>query len=145
MSFSETNGNLLTPLNLTNKDITISIPDQTQLKQQNNIDNYVGIVSVPMTKSINSVNNEQVVTAFNVGSSLSPITLTGGYATISIPVPGQTIGNWVNIYYSPDNGVSWYFETTAQTISKDGDAYTDFTTNHLGYFAVTNHPDESNS
>jgi hypothetical protein len=54
-----------------------------------------------------------------------------------MPVPGQTIGNSVNVYYSNDNGVNWYFETTTQVIDKDGTPYVEFTTDHFGDFAIT--------
>jgi hypothetical protein len=62
-----------------------------QFKEADNVNNYDGIISVPITKSISSVNDEQTLSTFKVGSSSESIRLTGGDATLSIPVPGKTI------------------------------------------------------
>jgi hypothetical protein len=48
----------------------------TQFKESDNITNYNGVISVPISKYIESVNDEYVISAFKVGSSLQSIKLT---------------------------------------------------------------------
>lgn len=55
-------------------------------------------------------------------------------------MPGQTIGTTVNIFYSINNGVTWYFETQTTVIDINGEPYVQFTTNHFGDFAITELP-----
>lgn len=136
ISLGITDGSIPTQLNLSNDNINLSILADTQAQDKNSI-NYNWLISLPVTKNITSVSDEVVIASFNVGSNSDLITLAWGWAVISMPVPGQTIGNSVNVYYSNDNGVNWYFETTTQVIDKDGTPYVEFTTDHFGDFAIT--------
>jgi hypothetical protein len=72
----ETNGSIPTDLNIKNDNIKLSIPADIQFKQADNITNYDGIISAPTAKSINSVNDETVLSAFKVGSSIESIKIT---------------------------------------------------------------------
>jgi hypothetical protein len=90
-----------------------------------------------MTQSINSVNDQAVVTAFKVGSSTESLKLTWGVATLTVPAPGKTVGDSMDIYYSEDNGVSWYLHTTTTVIDISWSPYVQFITNHFTDFAVT--------
>lgn len=73
----ETDGAIPLGLNLTNQNITVSLPADTQLVQSNMVDNYSGILSVPTPKAIESINNEEVISAFKVGGSAESLKLTG--------------------------------------------------------------------
>ena len=137
ISLDGTDGSIPISLDCTNQNLNISIPEDTQVKESDNTTNYNGIISVPVNKEVSTVNNQPVITAFNVGSNSNIITLAGWSATLSIPVIGQTIGDDIQVYYSDDNGVTWYPETTAQIISYNWDPYVQFTTEHLGDFAIT--------
>ncbi|MFZ2718296.1 MAG: hypothetical protein WAZ12_00670 [Candidatus Absconditicoccaceae bacterium] len=137
ISLINTDGNIPTSLNIKNQNIKLSFSANTQFKKADNITNYSGIISAPIIKSVNTVNSETVLSAFKVGSSLESIKLTGGVATLSIPVPGETIGNTVQVYYSEDNGVNWYPQTTTTVTNIGGEPYVEFTTNHFTDFAVT--------
>ncbi|MFZ2718612.1 MAG: delta-60 repeat domain-containing protein, partial [Candidatus Absconditicoccaceae bacterium] len=137
ISLSETNGNVPKALSIKNNNITLSIPADTQFKKADNVTNYNGIISVPITKSVSSVNDGQVLSAFKVGSSTESIKLVGGVATLSLPVSGKTIGDPVNIYYSQNNGVSRYPQITTTVIDVGGQPYVEFTTNHFTDFAIT--------
>ncbi len=137
ISLTETNGNIPASLSLRNQDIKLIIPAATQFKKADNVIPYDGIVSVPMTKNIGSVDNEQVISAFKVGSTSESIKLTGGVATLSVPASGKNIGDIVQIYYSEDNGVTWYPQTMGFVTSQNGLPYISFTTNHFTDFAVT--------
>jgi hypothetical protein len=64
------------PFSVKNEDIKLSVPANIQFKKENNVTNYNGIISVPITKPVNSVNNEEVLSAFKVGSSTESIKLT---------------------------------------------------------------------
>jgi len=135
ISLAITDGIIPTDLNLINNDIQLSVSARTQL-QNDNATNYNGIIAVPTTKSISSVNDEQVIAAFNVGSASQWITLEWWSATLSIPV-SQAIGSNVNVYYSTDNGVTWYLETATTVTENNGNPYVVFTTNHFANFVVT--------
>ena len=54
-----------------------------------------------------------------------------------MPVPGETIGDMIQIYYSEDNGVTWYPQVTTLVIDHNGQPYIEFTTDHFTDFAVT--------
>jgi len=137
ISLEDTNGAVPSELSLTNDNININLSTDTQLIETNTSNNYNGIISVPITKPIISVNDEPTIAAFNVGSLSESISLQGGIATISIPVIGQTIGSLVNVYYSEDNGVTWFLETKVFVVDNNGDPYVSFTTNHFADFAIT--------
>ncbi|MEI7563665.1 MAG: hypothetical protein WCJ39_08815 [bacterium] len=55
-------------MNLKNQNIQLDIQADTQFKEADNTTNYTGIISMPATKSIASINDEDVITAFNMGS-----------------------------------------------------------------------------
>ena len=137
ISLSETNGNIPSSLNIKNQNITLSIPANTQFKQADNITNYDGIIWAPVTKPINSVNDEEVLSAFKVGSTLTALKLTWWVATLLIPVAGQTIGDHIQVYYSQDNGTNRYLQTTTNVINVWWQPYVEFTTNHFTDFAIT--------
>lgn len=120
-----------------NQDIKLTIPAETQFKKADNVIPYNGIVSVPIVKSMGSVDDEQVISSFKVGSSSESIRLAGGVATLSVPASGKNIGDLVQIYYSEDNGVTWYPQTMGFVTSQNGEPYVSFTTNHFTDFAVT--------
>ncbi|MEI8009463.1 MAG: hypothetical protein WCI00_09245 [bacterium] len=73
---TQTNGNIPVALNIKNEDIKLSLTANTQLKEADSTNNYNGIISVPINKSVNSVADEQVLSAFKVGSSSESIKLT---------------------------------------------------------------------
>ncbi|MCX6824097.1 MAG: DUF5011 domain-containing protein [candidate division SR1 bacterium] len=137
ISLTETNGNIPAALSLRNQDIKLTIPADTQFKKTDNVIPYNGIVSVPITKNISSVDNEQVISSFKVGSTSESIKLTGGVATLSVLASGKNIGDLVQIYYSEDNGVTRYPQTMGFVTNQNGLPYVSFTTNHFTDFAVT--------
>ena len=137
ISLSETNGGILTDLGLSNKGISVIIPANTQLKKAGALNNYGGIISVPMNKAISTVNDQSVISAFKVGSTSQSIVLEWGVATLLLPTPGEDIGNTVNVYYSEDNAGSWYFQTQSTVIDHNGEPYIQFTNNHFTDFAIT--------
>jgi len=53
-----------------------------------------------------------------------------------VPTPTQDIGNLVQIYYSEDNGVTWYSQGLTTVGDNNGDPYVTFTTDHFTDFAV---------
>jgi ketosteroid isomerase-like protein len=124
-------------LSLTNDGININLPTDVQLIETDTTSNYSGIISVPITKPIDSVNNETTIAAFNVGSLSEAISLQGGVATILIPATGQSIGSLLDVYYSEDNGATWFLETKVFVIDNNGEPYVSFITNHFADFAVT--------
>ncbi|MCX6822886.1 MAG: S-layer homology domain-containing protein [candidate division SR1 bacterium] len=138
ISLSETDGNIPLGLGLENENIILSLPANTQLQEADTSGNYNGIINVPIVKDIASVNDEPVISSFKVGSSSESITLVGGTATILSPAPGKNIGDVVQIYYSQDNGVTWYPQTMAVVIAYNGEPYVSFPTNHFTDFAITN-------
>jgi hypothetical protein len=71
----DTDGNIPTSLSIKNDNIKLSMTADTQLKKLDNTTNYNGIISVPISKSVNSVNDETVLSAFKVGSSTESIKL----------------------------------------------------------------------
>ena len=141
ISLSGTNGSIPTTLDITNQTVNISIPSSTQVKKS--AANYSWIISVPVWRPITSVNDEHVITAFNVGGTSDSISLIGWVATLSIPLPGKAIGKKINVYYSIDNWVSWYLEISTQVIDINGSPYIQFTTNHFGDFAITEAPTDT--
>ena len=141
ISLASTNGDIPVDLSIKNTNITVSLDANTQLTQADATTPYDGLLSVPTTKSIASVNDQTVISSFKVGSSSESIKLTWGIATLSLPVPGQTIGTIVQVYYSENNGVSWYPQTQTPVIDKNGQPYVEFTTTHFTDFAITSIPD----
>jgi len=138
ISLDETDGNIPITLNLKNNNIKVSIPEDTQFKELDNTTNYDGILSVPIIRSINSINNEEVITMFKVGWGSDAIRMTWWLATLSVPIPDASVWDVVHVYYSEDNGVSRYPQTTTVIISNNnGDPYITFTTNHFTEFAIT--------
>jgi len=137
ISLTQTNGNIPVALNIKNEDIKLSLTANTQLKEADSTNNYNGIISVPINKSVNSVADEQVLSAFKVGSSSESIKLTWWTANLLISVPGKSIWTKIQVYYSEDNGVTWYPQTTTSIVSYNGQPYISFWTNHFTDFAVT--------
>ena len=136
ISLASTNGDIPVDLTIYNTNISVALAANTQI-QKADTTTYNGLLSVPTIKSIASVNNEAVISAFKVGSNSESIKLTWGIATLSIPTFGQTIGDMANIYYAEDNSVSWYPQTKTLVIDKNGEPYVEFSTNHFTDFAVT--------
>jgi len=137
ISLIDTNGSIPKSLSIKNDDITLAIPADTQFKKADNVTNYSGIISAPSSKAISSVNDEQVLSAFKVGSSSESVKLVWWEATLLAPAPGETIWDTVQIYYSDDNGVTRYPQSVATVINYNWQPYTQFTTNHFTDFAVT--------
>jgi len=77
------------------------------------------------------------LSAFKAWSSSEPLKLSWWVATLSVPVNGANIGDTVSIYYSEDNGVSWYPQSSTTVTSVNGEPYAIFTTDHFTEFAVT--------
>ncbi|MCX6824352.1 MAG: DUF5011 domain-containing protein, partial [candidate division SR1 bacterium] len=136
ISLSQTSGYIPTTLNLKNQNIQLDIQADTQFKEADNTTNYTGIISMPATKSIESINDENVVTAFNIGSQ-ELLYLSGGIATLSVNAPSGVIGDMINIYYSEDNGVTRYPQTQTFVTENNGAPYISFTTSHFTDFAAT--------
>ena len=137
ISLNETDGNVPLSFNVKNQNIKVTIPADTQFKESDNVTNYNGIISVPVTKSINSINDEQVLSAFKIGSNSESIKLAWWVATLSIPAVGETIWDRVQIYYSEDNGINRYLQTNANVINVGWQPTIEFTTNHFTDFAIT--------
>ena len=140
ISLSITNGDIPVNLIVQNTNITLTLDAYTQIKKRDTT-NYNGLISVPISKTITSVNDHAVISAFNVGSRSESINLLWGVATLSIPVSGQNMGQDIQVYYSQDNGVTWYPEVITQVISKSWTPTVEFTTNHFADFALTQSPD----
>jgi hypothetical protein len=63
---SGTDGNIPAPLDLINQTVSLSIPGDTQVKKGGTTSNYSGVISMPISLPISSVNNQHVIAAFNV-------------------------------------------------------------------------------
>lgn len=137
ISLELTNGNIPVNLSLKHNDIRMYIPENIQFKKSDNESNYNGIINVPVPLSISSLYDEPVLSAFKAGSTSESLKLNGGVAIISTDIPEAHIGNTVNIYYSEDNGVSWYLQTTGTIRNVNGQPHLSFETNHFTDFAVT--------
>ena len=62
-------------LNLKNRNIKLTIPANVQFKKMDDVTNYDGIISVPVTRSVKSVNDEKTLSAFKVGGSSESLRL----------------------------------------------------------------------
>ena len=134
ISMSWTDGNIPVSLNLTNDNIWLSITPSTQLKGQNGT-NYSGIISTPVLTPITSISDLDVLSAFKVGNLSENISLSSWYATFTAPV-NASIWDIMIIYYSADNGVTWYPDTVGSVVNNSGTNVVVFTTNHLAMFAI---------
>ena len=137
ISLIATDGNIPVDLNLKNNDIQLDIPANVQFKEENNVTNYDGIISVPKGKTITTLNDSPVLASFKVGSTSESIRLTWWVASLLTPVPGTDIGTPVQVYYSEDNGVTWYPQTVVRVTENNGEPVAQFTTTHFTDFAVT--------
>ncbi|MCX6824462.1 MAG: DUF5011 domain-containing protein [candidate division SR1 bacterium] len=131
-----TTGNIPLELNLVNQDIKLTIPADTQFLEGTSQTYYSGIISVAIPKTMTSISSLPVLSAFKVGSSSTPLDLSGGEATLLVPTPTENIGNLVQIYYSEDNGVTWYSQGLTTVGDNNGYPYVTFTTDHFTDFAV---------
>ena len=141
ISLVNTNGNIPIDLTIQNTNITVILNANTQIKKTIDNTNYNGLLSVPIFKNINSVNNLSVISSFNIGSTSESINLVWWVVSLSIPVPTQTIWQSIQVYYSQDNGITWYPETLTSVINKFWIPTVEFTTNKLTNFALTQWPD----
>lgn len=137
ISLELTDGKIPTILEITNQNISLSLSWDTQFKQSDNVTNYTGTISVPVIKEISSINDQNVISAINVGSTSEIIILTGWSSTISIPVPTQTVGQTIQVSSSQNNGVTWYPEVITQVIDKNWIPTVEFNTDKLADFALT--------
>ncbi len=137
ISLWETNGNIPTPLHIENQNISLFLPSNIQFKQTDSITNYTGILAPPTTTSVVMVNGQDVLSSFAIGSDSTSIQLTWGVATLSVPLPGKSIGDFIQIYSSDDNGGSWLPHTKTWVTNNNGQPYVTFTTNHFTDFAFT--------
>ena len=136
ISLSQTSGYIPVALNLKNQNIQLDIQADTQFKEADATTNYEGIISMPAIKSIESINDEDVITAFNMGSPES-LYLSWWIATLSMTVPNESVWSTVQIYYSEDNGVTRYPQTQTFVTENNWAPYISFTTTHFTDFAVT--------
>ena len=137
ISLIETDGVIPLTLNLKNRNIKLTIPANVQFKKMDDVTNYDGIISVPVTRSVKSVNDETTLSAFKVGGSSESLRLEWGMASLSILAPGKEIWDLVQVYYSEDNGVTWYPQVMTAVTNYEWQPYVEFTTNHFTNFAIT--------
>lgn len=107
----------------------------TQFKTAGNL-NYNGAISVPMNKSVESVFNMDVFSAFKIGSTVKLLSLTGGSMTISAPMTGKNIGDIIAIYNSRDNGASWYAQNATTVVESGSVPSISFSINQLMDFSI---------
>ena len=137
-SLELTEGDIPVWLNLINKEIKLSIPENTQFVKADNITVYTGVIAAPTLLAINSINDQTVLSAFKVGSTSESLKMLWAVATLTVPVPGATIGSVLEISYSEDNGITRNHQTSALVTSDaNGNAEVIFTTNHFTNFSVT--------
>ncbi len=137
ISLAATDGNIPLDLSIQNNNITVTLDANTKFEHADSNIEYTGLIYVPSSQIINTVNNEAVISSFNVGNNSGAIELTWGLTTISLPALGQTIGQAIQVSYSNDNWISWISELITQVIDKNGVPTVEFSTDHFADFALT--------
>jgi len=137
ISLSLVDGNIPVDLNLKSENIGLTLPANTQFKDKTDNTNYNGIINVPVINtSIDSIFDRDVLSMFNVGSTSKSTILEGALATINVPITGKSAWDPVYIYFSENNGASWYPKTIASVQGPDGSTYVSFKTDQLTEFSI---------
>ncbi|EKD25163.1 MAG: hypothetical protein ACD_80C00112G0001, partial [uncultured bacterium (gcode 4)] len=135
-SLELTNGYIPLGFNIKNQGMRLSLPTGIQFKKADNTTNYNGTIWVPVPKTLSSLNSQQVIAAFALGSTSESLKLVGWLATLLIPTPTKNTGDAVDVLYSNDNSVSRYHHTTTAVIYTWWIKWVLFTTDHFTDFAI---------
>ncbi len=134
MVFIDTEWKVPVQLKLKNKGILLTLPKNVEIKKSSNMTNYTWVFYPP-----NFIANSKSGTIATIQAGYSSIwlSLINWLATLSIPVDDVEAWNLVEIFYSEDNGDTWFTHTKTFVNKINGKSYASFMTDHFTDFAIS--------